>query len=264
MVHKFASTQAADHILTVTINRPEARNALNTDANFELGRIFDAFEADPDLHVAILTGAGDKAFCAGADLRQASKGGFGAATGPAVPESGFGGLTSRFDRNKPVIAAVNGFATGGGFELALACDIIIACDTARFGLTEPKVGLAALGGGIQRLIREVGSKRANTMLLTGRIVSAADGMAYGFVSEIVPQDQLLHAARGWAQEMLACSPASLRATRKIAVDLDGQTIEASIETMMDLPEVKAMFASPDSVEGPRAFVAKRKPQWSSF
>lgn len=262
MTYMFANTEVDGHVLTVVLNRPEARNALHADANHELGEIFDAFEADPALRVAILTGAGDRAFCAGADLKAAVDG-FDTSR-PPVPPSGFAGLTHRFDRAKPVIAAVNGTAAGGGFELALACDLIIAADTAKFGLTEPKVGLAALGGGIQRLIREIGSKRANALLLTGRIVPAEAGLALGFVNQVVPAGELMQAARAWADEILICSPASIRATRSVARALDGRSVEASIRTMMELPDVVALLDSPDAREGPLAFSQRRAPRWATI
>lgn len=246
-----------DRVLTVTINRPGRRNALDRDASFELAAIFDAFERDRELRVAILTGAGDVAFCAGADLKQPA----GTSVEDAVPSSGFGGLVARFGRTKPVVAAVNGVAVGGGFELALACDIVVAAENASFGLTEPRVGLAALSGGIQRLIREIGPKRAHAMLLTGRPVSAAEALRLGFVNDLVPEGELLDAARGYAEEILRCSPASIRATKQIADALDGQTVRESMESMWQLPAVKALFASPDSTEGPLAFAERRAPRW---
>jgi enoyl-CoA hydratase/carnithine racemase len=258
MDYQFAKVETDGRVMIVTLNRPQARNALHSEANFELGRVFDAFDADPDLWAAIITGAGDKAFCAGADLKQAK-----VLKEDATPPSGFAGLTSRFGRAKPVIAAVNGFAMGGGFELALACDIVIAAETASFGLTEPRVGLAALGGGIQRLVREIGPKRAHAMLLTGRHATAREGLALGFVSEVVPEGQALAAARRWADEILACSPTSIRATKAVADSLEGRSVEASMAAMFDLPAVKALFASPDAIEGPSAFAERRSPRWSN-
>lgn len=245
--------------MVVSINRPDQRNALNPPANHELGAVFDTFESNADLWVAIITGAGEKAFCAGADLKHAASEGMGS----FVPPSGFGGLTSRFSRTKPVIAAVNGFATGGGFELALACDLIIAADTAKFGLTEPRVGLAALGGGIQRLIREVGPKRAQAILMTGRLIGAEEALRLGLVNEVVPHGELMAAAMRWVEEILKCSPASIRATKAIANALDGQSVQGSMESMFALPEVKGLFASPDAKEGPRAFAERRPPRWSN-
>jgi enoyl-CoA hydratase/carnithine racemase len=247
-----------DRIMTVTFNRPERRNALHADANHELGAVFDAFERDPKLWVAVVTGAGDKAFSAGADLVTPPK-----ADQPPVPESGFAGLVSRFDRRKPMIAAVNGMAMGGGFEAALACDIIVAADTASFGLTEVRVGLAALGGGIQRLIVELGPKRAHALLLTGRRISAQDAHAMGIVAEVVPAGQLMDAARSWAGEIMECSPASIAATKAVVQSLDGHSVQHSMKDMFHLPEVRSLLTGPDAREGPKAFAEKRKPQWTN-
>lgn len=253
------STLAVDgHILTVTLNRPERRNALHADASHELGAVFDMFEADPDLWIAIVTGAGDKAFCAGADLVTAQS-----KERPPVPESGFAGLVARFNRRKPVIAAVNGMAMGGGFETALASDIIVAADTASFGLTEPRVGLAALGGGIQRVIEELGPKRAHALLLTGRKISAQEAQAMGIVAEVVPADQLMATARRWAEEIMECSPASIAATKAVVQSLDGHSVEHSMKDMFHLPEVRSLLTGPDAREGPRAFAEKRKPNWAN-
>ena len=180
---EFCKVDKTDHIMTVTLNRPERLNALHPPANAELGEVFDEFAGDDDMWVAIMTGEG-RGFSAGNDLRHQAEGGV------RVPTPrGFGGLTSRFDLTKPVYAAVNGVAMGGGFEIALACDIIIASENAIFALPEPKVGLAALAGGLQRLPRQIGSKRALGMILTGRHVSAQEGYELGFVNAVVPSRQ---------------------------------------------------------------------------
>ena len=257
MQTEFSTVAIDGHIMTVTLNRPERRNALHADANHELGAVFDAFERDPELRIAIVTGAGDKAFCAGADLVTATTGGK-----PPVPETGFAGLVSRFGRRKPVIAAVNGMAMGGGFETALAADIIVAADTASFGLTEPRVGLAALGGGIQRVVEELGPKRAHALLLTGRRIGAQEAHAMGIVAEVVPADQLLATARRWAEEIMECSPASIAATKAVIQSVDGHGVEHSMKGMFHLPEVRSLLAGPDAREGPRAFAEKRKPNWA--
>ncbi len=160
---QYCKIERDGHLLTITINRPEVMNALHPPACLELEKVFDDFTADPELWVAILTGAGDRAFSAGNDLK------FQAAHGKiARAKTGFAGLTSRFDLSKPVIAAVNGIAMGGGFEIALACDLIIASETAVFALPEPRVGMAALAGGLHRLPRQIGLKRAMGMILTAR------------------------------------------------------------------------------------------------
>jgi enoyl-CoA hydratase/carnithine racemase len=158
-------------------------------------KAFDEFAANPDLWVAIVTGAGEKAFSAGNDLKFAASG---QKSPVPMPASGFGGLTSRYDLYKPVIAAVNGFAMGGGFEIALATDIIIAAENAKFALPEPKVGFAALASGMHRLPREVPLKKAMGMMLTGRVVGAAEGKEIGFVTDVVPQGKALEEAKRWA------------------------------------------------------------------
>lgn len=253
-----------DHVMTVTLNRPDMRNALHGEANFELGEVFDAFERDPELWVAILTATGDKAFSAGADLRTPyDKSDPRGHNGMPVPESGFAGLVWRFSRRKPVIAAVNGFALGGGFEAALACDIIVAADTASFGLTEPKVGLAALGSGIQRLVQELGPKRAHAMLLTASKIDAAQAHEWGLVAEVAPAAELMACARRWAERICECSPHSVIATKAVMQSYYDDGMEASNRKMFALPEVRAMFAGPDVAEGGRAFVEKRTPAWSN-
>jgi len=211
--------------------------------------------------VAIITGAGDKAFSSGNDLKETAKR---MARGVPLetPVSGFGGLTSRFDLDKPVIAAVNGVAMGGGFEVALASDLIIASETATFALPEPKVGLAALAGGLIRLPIHLGRKQAMGMILTGRRVSAQEGLAMGFVNEVVAPDQLMIAARRWASEIMAASPMSIRASKAIVNGAaDEPSIAAAYKAQASYPAAKALFKSEDMREGPRAFAEKRPPNW---
>ena len=230
-------------------------NSLHPPANLELERVFNAFAADPDQWLAILTGAGDRAFSAGNDLKFQAGGGK-----RETVATGFAGLTSRFDCNKPIIAAVNGVAMGGGFEIALACDLIIASESAVFALPEPRVGLAALAGGLQRLPRQIGLKQAMGMILTGRRVSAAEGQVLGFVNDVVPQAELMATARRWADQILECSPVSIRAS-KAAVMAGLDTADLREAMGAKLPEVDALFRSADFVEGPKAFAEKRKPNW---
>jgi enoyl-CoA hydratase/carnithine racemase len=255
---EFCTTEVDGRILTVTIMRPERMNALHWMANEELGAVFDEFVANPDLWVAIITGAGDRAFCAGNDLKyQAQEAGGEMKLGP---RTGFAGLTDRHDNPKPIIAAVNGIAMGGGFEIALACDLIIASSQAEFALPEPKVGLAALAGGVHRLPRQIGLKRAMGMMLTGRSVSAEEGERLGFVNEVVEPDQLIAAARRWADQIVQCAPLSVRATKQVAMD---GLAHASVEEAMAAryPAIHELFHSEDFVEGPLAFAEKRAPQW---
>ncbi len=253
-MYEYCSVEKADHIMTVTIERPDRLNALHPPANAELGEVFDDFAADDDMWVAIITGRG-RGFSAGNDLRYQAEG------GERVPmPRGFGGLTSRFDLNKPVIAAVNGVAMGGGFEIALACDLIIASEKAMFALPEPKVGLAALAGGLNRLPRQIGPKRALGMILTGRHVPAEEGMQLGFVNEVVPHDELMAATARWAEQICACAPLSIRASKDVVYrSLDSSSLQDSMESQYDT--VRAMVKSEDFIEGPRAFAEKRPPQW---
>jgi crotonobetainyl-CoA hydratase len=257
MSHEFATAERDGHVLTVTINRPDRMNALHPPANAELEAIFNDFAADPELWVAIITGAGDRAFSAGNDLRWQAEG-----NPVTVPPTGFAGLTSRWDLDKPVIAAVNGVAMGGGFEVALACDLILAADSATFALPEPKVGLAALAGGLHRLPRTIGVKRAMGMILTGRTVAAAEGKALGFVHEVVPAADLMAAARALAAQICELSPMSIRASKQVVSrSLDTASLQGAYEGQMKHPAVAALWQSEDLREGPLAFAQKRKPEW---
>ena len=251
---EYCTIDKSDHIMTVTLARPDRLNALHPPANVELGEVFDDFAADDDMWVAIITGAG-RGFSAGNDLRYQAEGGKRA----AMPK-GFAGLTSRFDLLKPVIAAVNGVAMGGGFEIALACDLIIASEKALFALPEPKVGLAALAGGLNRLPRQIGAKRALGMILTGRHVGAEEGKELGFVNAVVPHEQLMEEARDWAKQICQCAPLSIRASKDVVYrSLSSASLEDSMRASYD--SVRTMVKSEDFIEGPRAFAEKRPPNW---
>jgi len=257
MAYEFVKVEREGPVTVFTLNRPEVMNALHSPAHFELGEVFDAFAADPDQWVGIVTGAGDRAFSAGNDLKHQASGG----DMRGMPASGFAGLTSRFDLDKPVIAAVNGVAMGGGFEIALACDLIIASENATFALPEPRVGLAALAGGLQRLPRQIGLKRAMGMILTARHVTAREGHELGFVNEVVPQGEALAAAERWAETICKNSPMSIRASKQTIQKGLAVSLEQAIAEQRDYPAVKAMAASQDYVEGPKAFSEKRPPKW---
>jgi enoyl-CoA hydratase/carnithine racemase len=245
-------------ILTITIDRPEVLNALNPDAHFELARAFDQYAADPELRVAIVTGAGDRAFCVGTDLKAL------AATGrDEYPPGGFAGITKRFDLWKPVIAAVNGLCLGGGVEILAACDLAIAAEHAEFALPEPLVGLAALGGGaLQRLARQMPMKEAMWLVLTAKRISAAEARRVGLINEVVPRGQALERARELAQGMLACAPLALEASKQVMLQ---SVAEPDLEAAMkkSYPAAQRMLASDDAREGPRAFAEKRKPRWQA-
>jgi len=258
---QFSTTERDGHLLVVTINRPEVYNACHPMANEELAAEFDRFAADPGLWVAIITGAGDKAFCTGNDLKYHAELRVRTGERPVHPPQGFAGLTARFDLDKPLIAAVNGIAMGGGFEIALACDLIIASDQAVFALPEARIGLAAGAGGLQRLPRMIPLKQAMGMMLTGRRVSADEGARLGFVTAVVPHAQLMIEARRWAGMILECSPMSIRATKQAALrSLDVPALELAMNNM-NYPAYAAMARSEDAIEGPQAFAQKRKPVW---
>jgi enoyl-CoA hydratase/carnithine racemase len=254
---EFSRSERDGHVVVITINRPEVMNACHPPANAELSQVFDDFANDPDAWVAIVTGAGDRAFSAGNDLKYQAMGG----DMSGQPSSGFAGLTARYDLTKPVIAAVNGVAMGGGFEIALACDLIIAAENAVFALPEPRVGLAALAGGLHRLPRAIGTKQAMGMILTGRRVDPHEGKALGFVNEVVPAGESVEAAKRWAAMILECSPMSVRASKQAVYEgLEHAGVRAASAGKYDA--VNAMRHSQDFIEGPLAFSEKRPPQWA--
>ncbi|MFF5290212.1 acetyl-CoA acetyltransferase [Paractinoplanes globisporus] len=243
------------HLLEVTINRPSARNSLHPMANDELDHAFSAFFADDDLWVAILTGAGDKAFSAGNDLIYSASG-----KPMWVPKNGFAGLTSRRSMPKPVIAAVNGFAMGGGCEIALACHLVVADETAKFALSEVKVGLIAGAGGLVRLPRTVPVKLAHEMILTGRRLTAAEGLAYGLVNRVAPAGEALSVARELAAGILDSSPTSVRISLQVMEETRGMP-DVVDAVNHHSPALDELMVSEDAREGLTAFAQKRKPRW---
>jgi enoyl-CoA hydratase/carnithine racemase len=257
MPYRYCIVEDAGPLRVVTLNRPEVLNALHADANDELAGVWDEFAARDDLWVGIVTGAGERAFSAGNDLKVQAAG----KRRPNGPQ-GFAGLCHRFDLFKPVIAAVNGVAMGGGFETALACDIIIAAEGAIFALPEPRVGLIAGGGGVHRLPRSIPMKQAMGMILTGRRVSAREGFELGFVTEVVPDGQALQAAKRWATMILECSPKAVRASKQAAYrGLDESTLEHAMRTVYSAQQEN--IESQDYIEGPKAFAEKRRPVWQN-
>jgi enoyl-CoA hydratase/carnithine racemase len=260
MGYEFITVEKKERITVITINRPEVMNALHPPASREMSAAFDGFAADPEAWVAILTGAGDKAFCAGNDLKwQAQHGGEALREFMKDVKGGLGGITFRFDLFKPVIAAVNGLALGGGFECVLACDIIIAAERASFGLPEPTVGMIAGAGGVHFLPRAVPYHQAMGMMLTARRISAQEALQMGLVNQVVPSEQLMNAAESWAQQMLACSPLAIRASKEAALKGLGMPLEQAARTVF--PAQAALYRSEDFIEGPKAFAEKRKPVW---
>lgn len=244
-------------VTRVTLNRPEKMNAIDSDMHDEMQAAFDDFAVDPEAFVCVVTGAGDKAFCAGSDLSAKALGGH-----RPYPRSGYAGLIERFDCPKPFVAAVNGFALGGGFEVALACDLIIASDTASFGLPEPLVGAVALGGGVHRLARQIGLKQAMGMILTSRRVSAEEGRLLGFVNEVVPAADLDGAVERWCEAILKGAPPAIRASKQAVMrGLDEPSLAAALAGQEEYPAFAAWRQSDDAREGPLAFTEKRPPVW---
>ncbi|MEL7422213.1 MAG: enoyl-CoA hydratase-related protein [Bacteroidota bacterium] len=253
--YQFCSVERRGRILLITINRPEVRNALHPPANDELEGIFNAYERDPELRVAVITGTGEQAFSTGNDLKYMAKG------NPIwISKSGFGGLTSRTQRVKPIIAALNGTAAGGGLEMALACDIIVAADHAKLGLPEVNVGLFAGAGGIQRLTRQIGAKKAMEMLLTGRLIDAAEALEAGLVNYVLPAGEVLYKALTLAQQIADASPVGVRCTMRVLNETAhlASTDDAVTEQHTVFDE---LINSDDFWEGARAFAEKREPRW---
>ena len=248
-----------DRVTIITINRPQVLNAVSGPLSREMDHALNRFQDDPQAWVCILTGAGDKAFSAGMDLKWFNENGAENYRRIMGKLQGLGGITKRHACYKPLIAAVNGLAFGGGFEMALACDIIIAAEHATFSLPEPRVGLMAAEGGVQRLPRRIPYHAAMSLILTGRRMSAAEARDLGLVSEVAPLAELPAAARKWADMILECSPMAIRAAKETVL----RSINLPLEEAMDkvYPGREAMFASEDFAEGQAAFAQRRKPQW---
>lgn len=251
------------HVAYVTLDRPEVLNAMDLATHEELARVWDDFEADDDLWVAVLTGAGDRAFSVGQDLKElaarnedgtAKPSTFGSRGRPGWPR-----LTERFSLAKPVIARVNGYALGGGFELALACDLIIAADHATFGLPEARLGLIPGAGGVFRLTRQLPHRIAMGLLITGRRLSAAQALEYGLVNEVVPTEDLDACVDAWVADVLNCAPLSVRAVKEAAQTSATLPMERAFATRYVWEERR--MHSEDALEGPRAFAEKRPPRW---
>jgi dehydration protein DpgD len=249
----------------ITLNRPRALNALDLRTHEELAAIWDDFERDPDLWVGVLTGAGDRAFSVGQDLKElvartrsgAAPSTFGSRGAPGSPR-----LTERFALSKPLIARVNGYALGGGFELALACDIIVAAEHATFGLPEAKLGLIAGAGGVFRLTRQIPFKVALGHLLTGRHMSATRGYELGLINEVVPAGDLDACVDRWVEDILQCAPLAVRAIKEAALKAADLSLPDAFTARYEWEERR--MNSDDCREGPLAFVEKRRPDWKGI
>ncbi len=253
---RYITSELIGGVRKITLNRPEVLNAINADMHWELEEAFNGFAAAADEHICVIAGTG-RGFCAGTDLKAAVAEGR-----RPYPPHGYAGLIERFDCPKPFIAAVNGLALGGGFELALACDLIIAAESATFGLPEPLVGAVALGGGLHRLARQVPLKQAMGMILASRRVGAEEGYRLGFVTEVVPDAELDSTVTRWCNEILRGSPVSIGASKQMVLNgLAAPGIQAAMQAQPEDPAFLAWQNSEDAQEGPRAFAEKRPPQW---
>jgi enoyl-CoA hydratase/carnithine racemase len=254
--------EVRDHVAYLTMDRPEAMNSLNPELRWAMSNHFDEVENNDDIWVTVVTGAGSRAFCAGADLkhrareRDASdeqKAEWRRMTQETVP------LNQRWHFPKPVIAKVNGFALGGGLEVAMSCDIIVAAEHAELGLPEPRRGLIAGAGGVHRLPRQIGLKAAMGYLLTGRHMSARRAYELGLVNEVVAADKLDDTVDGWVADILRCAPLAVRATKEATMRGLDMTLADAFNTPYEA-EIRRQGSS-DAQEGPRAFAEKRTPDW---
>ncbi|MFG1709434.1 enoyl-CoA hydratase-related protein [Nonomuraea sp. M3C6] len=251
--------EVIDHVARVTIDRPHVLNAVDDKTHRTLCEIWERIEADRDVRVVVLTGAGEKSFCVGADMSADAIDKTGLEYWADLDPNGFGGLSLRTTLDVPMIARVNGYALGGGMEMVLGCDIVVAAEHAQFGLTEPRVGRIALDGGVTQLVRRLPYNQAMGLLLTGRRARAAELERMGLVNEVAPSGELDAAVDRWVADVLACSPSSLRAVKQMVertAHLTSQEARA-----VRLPALMEALDSEDSKEGVLAFQEKRKPVW---
>jgi (E)-benzylidenesuccinyl-CoA hydratase len=244
----------ADHVATITLNRPDAMNAMNAELSAGIRDAFRRVDEDDEVRVAILTGNG-RAFCAGADLRGGSPGARGGGPGDVFRRAGERGWAGGV--SKPVIAAVNGYCLGGGFELALDCDLLIASEAAQFGLPEITLGFTPLAGAPIRLPRSIPRALANEMLFLGQRIDAATALRYGIASRVVAPDALLPTAREMASMIAGYAPVAVRALKEIAYAQADLTMPQA--SRLDAVMRWVVGRTDDSKEGARAFAEKRKP-----
>lgn len=246
-------------ILEIVLNRPKA-NAIDAKTSFEMGEAFIAFRDDPQLRVAIITGAGERFFSAGWDLKAAAEG---EAPDADFGPGGFAGLTELFNLDKPVIAAVNGYAFGGGFELALAADMIVCSQNASFALPECKLGIVPDSGGMLRLPKILPPAIANEMMMTGRKMDAEEALRWGIVNRVVDSAKLMETARELAQQLTLSAPLSIAALKEIYRETGEMPVEEGYRHIRSgkLKNYPSVLHSEDALEGPNAFAEKRDPVW---
>jgi crotonobetainyl-CoA hydratase len=260
-VDAVVSVSVDDHVMLITINRPDARNAVNMAVCIGVGAALETAQNDPSVRAVVLTGAGDKAFCAGADLKAISRG------EPVLPPGreswGFAGWTGH-PIDKPTICAVNGAALGGGTELVLAADLTVAVESATFGLPEVKRGLIAAAGGAFRLSQQIPPRIAMELLMTGAAITASDAKSIGLVNRVVPDGSAVEGALALAREIAENAPLAVQASKRLAKGIQNGVIESERGAWARSAEESARVkASEDSREGPRAFAEKRPPVWQA-
>jgi crotonobetainyl-CoA hydratase len=256
-----ALVERRGNVMIITINRPEARNAVNATVSIAVGDAMAEAQSDPDVRVVVITGSGDKSFCAGADLKALAKGEN--ILHPDQPKWGFAGYVRHFI-DKPTIAAVNGTALGGGTELALASDLVVAGECATFGLPEVKRGLIAAAGGVFRLVEQLPRKVALELMFTGEPMSAADALKWGLINQVVPDGTELDAALALAERITVNAPLAVQASKRVAVGVDdGVITDDEAGWSRTMREITTLITSEDAKEGPRAFAEKRQPVWKA-
>ncbi|MGV0811790.1 crotonase/enoyl-CoA hydratase family protein [Mycolicibacterium boenickei] len=256
-----ALVEKRGNVLLITINRPEARNAINASVSIAVGDALEQAQNDPEIRAVVLTGSGDKSFCAGADLKAISRGEN--LFHPEHPEYGFAGYVSHFI-DKPTIAAVNGTALGGGTELALASDLIVAEENAKFGLPEVKRGLIAGAGGVFRIAEQLPRKVANELLFTGEPMTSADALRWGLINQVVPDGTVVDAALKLAERITGNAPLAVQASKRVAYGADEGVITGDKDGWKRTNrEFSTLLQTEDAKEGPLAFAQKREPVWKA-
>ena len=260
-VEDAALVERRGNTLLITINRPEARNAVNGAVSVAVGDALELGQNDPEVRAVVITGAGDKSFCAGADLKAISRGEN--LMHPARPEWGFAGYASHFI-DKPTIAAVNGTALGGGSELALASDLVVASSGAAFGLPEVKRGLIAGAGGVFRLVQQLPTKVAHELIYTGEPISAQEALRWGLINQVVADGSVVDAALALAHLITSNAPLAVSASKRVANGVDdGVVTPEQAAWARTEREFAGVLGSEDAKEGPLAFAEKRTPVWKA-
>jgi len=259
--YEFIIFEKRDCVAWITLNRPEVLNAMHPPLSNELRTAWQQVRDDDEIWMAVLTGRGERAFSTGADLKWRAEQGAEVRRhnrGEVADNEALGFQRGR-DCWKPLLAAVNGYAVGGGLELVLGCDIVVAAENAQFGLPEVRRGLMADGAGIHRLVRRVSHSVAMSMILTGQFIDAEEACRVGLVNEVVPSAELRAATERWVQEIMDCAPLSLQASKEAA--LRGLELPLWEAVGQIFPAAEKLYASEDFIAGPQAFAKKRKPEW---